>query len=426
MKRTWYAAGLVTAFFAAPLACAQEVTFWSAPNPAQTEFWQNMADAYREVAPDVTVTVTPIPETPSSEAAILASLAGGNSPTVSENIFIGFGAQLFNASALVPLNTLPGWDELLGARSMTTAIETWGFPDDNYYILPIYTNAMLFGWRSDVLGEVGVETPPRTYSEILETCAAIKENDPNRFLLARADLVTNVWWQRWFDFFTLYDAASGGAPFITGSEITADDAAAVAVLEFYGQLNEAGCVLTREVQTPFETGNSVWSELGPWTFPTWAENYPDLTLGEEFVLTDPPVPDSVPEGEPVYTFADAKGLVMFASAPEESRTAAWEFIQWVYSDPENDLRWFETTSLPPTRDDVSTNEVFTPFLEENPALVQYAEAIPYAVPPLVNENFSDLQTVLSDEGLIPAVNGDKTPEQAWEDAKAAMQALLGE
>lgn len=426
MKRTLYAVGISLIVLTAPLASAQEVTFWSAPNPAQTQFWEAMAEAYRAVAPDVTVTVTPIPETPSSEAAILASLAGGNSPTISENIFIGFGAQLFNAEALVPLNTLPGWDELIAARSAETAIETWRFPDDNLYILPIYTNPMLFGWRSDVLTELGVETPPRTYSEILDVCAALKENDPNRFLLARADLVTNVWWQRWYDFFTLYDAASGGAPFITGSEITADDAAAVAVFDFYQQLNEGGCVLTREVQTPFEAGNSIWSELGPWTFPTWAENYPDLTLGEEFVLTDPPVPDSVPEGEPVYTFADAKGLVMFAAAPEDARAAAWAFVQWVYSNPENDLTWFETTNLPPTRDDLSSNEVFAPFLEENPLLVRYAEAIPYAVPPVVDENFSNIQTVLSDEGLIPAVNGDKTPEQAWEDAKAAMQELLGE
>ena len=79
------------------------------------------------------------------------------------------------------------------------------------------------------------------------------------------------------------------------------------MFDFYQQLNEAGCVLTREVQTPFETGNSVWSELGPWTFSSWRENYPDLTLGEEYVLTDPPVPDDAAEGEPVYTFADAKG-----------------------------------------------------------------------------------------------------------------------
>ena len=184
-------------------------------------------------------------------------------------------------------------------------------------------------------------------------------------------------------------------------------------------------MLTREVQTPFETGNSVWSELGPWTFSSWRENYPDLTLGEEYVLTDPPVPDDAAEGEPVYTFADAKGLVLYQGAPEDARAAAWEFIKWVYSNPENDLRWFETTNLPPTRDDVGTSEVFTSFLEENPALTQYAEAIPYAVPPIVNENFSDIQTALSDEGLIPAVNGDKTPEQAWEDAKDAMQALLG-
>ena len=220
------------------LACcvqsiAQEVRFWSAPNPAQTQFWEEMAQAYQEVDPEVTVTVTPIPESPSSEAAILASLAGGTGPTISENIFIGFGAQLFNAEAIVPLNTLPGWDELLVARNMTTAIETWAFPDENFYILPIYTNPMLFGWRSDTLQEIGYDTPPRTFSEVLEVCSALKEQDPNKFLLARADLVSNVWWQRWFDFFILYNAASGGQPFITGNEIVADDDAAIAVLEFY-------------------------------------------------------------------------------------------------------------------------------------------------------------------------------------------------
>ncbi|ADI14946.1 extracellular solute-binding protein [Truepera radiovictrix] len=417
---------LLLGALALSLASAQEVRFWSAPNPSQTQFWEEMAQAYREVNPDVTITVTPIPESPTSEAAILASLAGGTGPTISENIFIGFGAQLYNASAVVPLNTLPGWEELLAARNMATAIETWAFPDGNFYILPIYTNAMLFGWRIDALQELGVETPPRTYSEILEVCATLREQNPNRFLLARADLLSNVWWQRWFDFFILYDAASNGAPFIVGNEIVADDEAAVAVFDFYRRLNEAGCLLTREVTTPFEVGNSIWSQLGPWTFANWRENFPELQLGENFVLTDPPVPDEMPAGEPVYTFADAKGLVIYQNAPEEAREAAWEFVRWVFSDPANDLAWFETTNLPPTRDDLGSNETFAAFLEENPALVQYAEAIPYAVPPIVNQNFADIQTALSEQGLAPAVRGDKTPEQAWEDAKAAMQALLGE
>ncbi len=416
---------LVTLLVLCAQASAQEVRFWSAPQPAQTQFWEQMAQAYREVAPDVNITVTPIAESPSSEAAILASLAGGTGPTISENISISFGGQLSNAEAIVPLNTLPGWNELLAVREMETAIEPWAFPDGNFYVLPIYTNAMLFGWRNDALQTLGYETPPRTYSEVLEVCAALREQNPNQFLLARADLVSNVWWQRWFDFFILYNAASNGQPFISGTEITADDAAAVAVFEFYQQLNEAGCLLTREVTTPFEVGNSIWSEFGPWTFPNWRENFPELQLGETFVLASSPVPDDAPEGEPVYTFADAKGLVIYSQAPEDARQAAWEFVQWVYSSPENDLAWFETTNLPPTRDDVSSNEVFAGFLGDNPALVQYAEAIPYAVPPIINQNFSDIQTALSEQGLTPAVNGDKTPEQAWEDAKAAMQGLLG-
>ena len=177
---------------------------------------------------------------------------------------------------------------------------------------------------------------------------------------------------------------------------------------------------------PLKSGNSVWSELGPWTFSSWRENYPRPDLGRRVCLDRPARSRRyAAEGEPVYTFADAKGLVFFAGAPEDARAAAWEFVKWVYSDPQHDLTWFQTTNLPPTRDDVSSNQVFSSFLNENPALVQYAEEIPYAVPPIVNQNYSDIQTALSDEGLIPAVKGDKTPEQAWEDAKTAMQGLLG-
>ncbi|REJ32553.1 MAG: sugar ABC transporter substrate-binding protein, partial [Bacillota bacterium] len=249
---------------AAPAQAVTEVTFWSAPNPPQEVFWRQMAERFNAVQDDIRVTVRAMVESPSSEATIMTALAGGTAPTGSENIFIGFGSQLYESGALVPLDTLPGWEELIKARNMEQSIEAWRFPDGHFYILPIYANAMLFGWRIDILQDLGYEEPPRTYSEVIEVGKRLRERDRSMYLLARQALVQNAWWERWFDYLLLYNAASDGQPFISGSEITADEEAAVKVFQFYKDLSDNQLLLTQAVTDPFPPGLRVWQELGPW------------------------------------------------------------------------------------------------------------------------------------------------------------------
>ena len=66
------------------------VEFWATPNPPQQAFWQEMAKEYETVNPKVKVNVSAIKESPSSEASIQVAIAGGNAPTVAENINRGF------------------------------------------------------------------------------------------------------------------------------------------------------------------------------------------------------------------------------------------------------------------------------------------------------------------------------------------------
>jgi multiple sugar transport system substrate-binding protein len=169
---------------------------------------------------------------------------------------------------------------------------------------------------------------------------------------------------------------------------------------------------------------SIWSELGPWTFPGWREQYPEMVHGESFVLTMPPVPQAKADTAAGLTFADAKGLVLYAQSSQEELEAIWDFIRWVFSDPAHDLLWLETTSLPPVRDDLAENEMFAAYLAASPELVPYAEHMAMAVPPFANSEFADIQTALGEEGLTPVIRGQKTPEQAWEDAKAAINRIL--
>ena len=42
--------------------------------------------------------------------------------------------------------------------------------------------------------------------------------------------------------------------------------------------------------------------------------------------------------------ADAKGIVMYAQATEEEQAAAMKFLEFVYSDENNDMKLLEMTS----------------------------------------------------------------------------------
>jgi multiple sugar transport system substrate-binding protein len=408
------------------VAVAQvEITFWSAPNPSQEVFWRQMAEAYMATHPGVKITVSPMPETPTSEAGILAAIAGGVAPTASENVFVGFGSELVKSKAIVPWNTFAEWEELVKARNISSTIKAWEFPDGNYYIIPMYVNAMLVAWRIDILRELGYERPPRTYSEVLALGERLKAKYPDKFLWLRSELEVPTWWQRWFDFFVFYYAASKGKPLITGNAITADDKAAVEVLRFFKTLRDKKLLITEPLAQGFEVGKTVMTILGPWTFPWWKENYPELVYGETFVLTPPPVPDWYPAEEPVYTFADAKGVVLYAQATAEQQKAMWDFIRWVLSDPEHDLAWVKLTGMLPARDDVGTNSLFTAYInEKQPALLPYAESIAFAVPPIAHPQFVEIQERMGLECIYPVLTGELTPEKGWEAWKATIKDLL--
>src|SRR5699024_2033147 len=192
-------------------------------------------------------------------------------------------------------------------RQMTETMSTWEFSDGNQYVLPIYSNAMLMAWRIDILEDLGYDEPPKTFGEVLDLGDKLKEKYPDKHLWVRESFAKPTWSERWFDFFPLYNSASKGNSFIENHNVVADDKAGIETLRLLQELSEKDLLLAREAKDPFENGESVLMDIGPWTFPWWEEQFPDLVLGETFELSMPPVLD---DGNPddAKTFADTKGL----------------------------------------------------------------------------------------------------------------------
>lgn len=397
--------------------------FWAAPNPPQKAFWQDMANKYMEANPNVKIKVNSMPESPTSEAGIQTAIAGGTIPAASGNINPGFGNELFKSEAIVSLNKLKGWETLIESRDMEKAIKGWKFSDGNYYVLPVYSNPMLIGWRLDIIEKVGSDEPPKTYSEIIDLGQELKEKFPGKFIWVREALGETTGWERWFDFFILYHAASNGQPLISGGEVTADDGAAIEVLSFLSNLAKNDLLTTRTMNNPFEEGYSVMSQIGPWTFPSWKEQYPNLKFGETYTLKMPPVPKGTPANK-IKTFGDSKGVVVYSQVSEEKQRAAWEFISWVFKKASNDLKWLQQTGLLPVRGNLTNQDGFQNYFENNPQMIKYAENIPNAVPALKISNWSKVQKELGDEAVVPVIRGKKKPKEAWEDWKLTVKKML--
>ncbi|GAB4306947.1 ABC transporter substrate-binding protein [Pseudothermotoga elfii] len=383
-----------------------KLVFWTAPNPLQEEFWKAIVEEWKTVRPDIEIELAVIPAAASSEEAILTAIAAGNAPDISENIFSGFAAQLAEIGAIYPLDSFGDdfW-KMVESRKMKNIIEKWQY-DGHYYVIPIYSNPMLFWWRGDLLSQLGYSKPPRTYSEIYEISQ--KFTVPSEKYGVQVIAGRN-WWDRWFDFITYYYAASNGKNYIDIGKKKAvfNDEYGLKVAEFIYKMFENGYTAVELGTNPLYMGVVLGKITGPWEI-NWArETFPDVM--EHMWISPPPVPDDFPEGKPIYTFADTKGLVIYETCKDKK--AAFEFISWVFSKVEHDVMWIEKTKMPPAREDLAENPAFTKYMSDE-FFKAYAEAVGYAVPPALLGETIDVQNAMTIHLIEPLMYLKKSPNDA--------------
>ncbi len=88
------------------------------------------------------------------------------------------------------------------------------------------------------------------------------------------------------------------------------------------------------------------------------------------------------------------------------------------------MKWFEATNMPPARGDLAENPAFKDVIARTPGLEAYAKAVPTAVPPMAHPNFEELHRLIGEQALAPVVQGQKNPEQAWQDLRRAIEEAI--
>jgi multiple sugar transport system substrate-binding protein len=401
----------------------EELLFWCSNNNQEIKLCTAVTENWNRKHTVNRVHQQPIPEGQSSEEVILAAVVGKTTPDIYANMWQGNVEMYANAHVLIPLDTLKGFLEFIRERCDPGVIKEITASDGHIYQVPWKVNPIMTIYNKNMFLENGITEVPKTYSAYRAAAAMVKANNKKKGLDQNWFGYTEVkaiWYQRRFNFYPLYLAASGGGSLVVNNKAAFNNKYAIEVFGFLQSLY-TDAFFSREILSssadPFVTEKIATKWTGPWEI-NYLNNIPGRDF--EYGYYEPPVPDD--HQGPVYTYADPKNIVIFNTCSNPQQ--AWEFVKTIV-DREGDLQLLEVTGQLPRRKDLVSDPFFSGFFKNNPMLMPFAKQLAYVKGDDNCEVIVEVLDIISQEYEACVVYGRKSPEKAIQDAETAVNILLG-
>jgi multiple sugar transport system substrate-binding protein len=377
------------------------LTYWPAANPVETRVALRLASEWNAENPGVQVRVQPLPAGRSSEEVLLAAIVAKATPDVSSNVSSALLARLVRANGVVRLDNRIATAARLAERTNRAMLSSLRLPDGGIYAFPWKTNPEMLMYNIDLLRAARVE-PPKNHSELLEAFRRLTRDtngDGRNDRWAFWATLKTTWHERFYDFYPLYLASSGGRTLVVDGKIVFENEAAVKALEVLrrgfaeGVLPRSNFALGRD---PFIDGTVAMKIIGPW----FLKELNELKIaGLRYDVTPVPAADGTDPADR-FAFADLRNIAIFATTRHPD--AAARFVAYLTS-PAADRLLIEEASQLPYRVGLAADPRFSASLRKWPTLPTYATYVEQTrdidIDPDVVEIF-DLISEAYEEGAI--------------------------
>jgi multiple sugar transport system substrate-binding protein len=398
------------------------IEYWSSNNIGEITFSQEIADAWNLMHPNLTLKYQPIPEGQSSEEIILAAVVGKTTPDIYSNMWQGSIEFYAKANVLIPLDTLAGFDDFIHDRCDSLTISEITSSDGHIYQFPWKINPFMTIYNKKHMAGLNLDSLPQTYSEYLNAAEKFKKDRDGDGYIDQwfgNTSVRLVWYQRLFNFYTLYIAASDGLPLIKNNRAFFNNEYAIEVFRFLQEIYKQK-YFSKEDQTagqdPFLAGKIATKFVGPWEIEYLERYKPE---GFEYDYFPIPVPDD--HQGPIYTYCDPKSIVIFSTCTKPQ--LAFEFIKTM-ADKKGDLLFLQTTKQLPRRKGLDTIKAYENFFNENQRLLVFAEQAKYIRGMDNCEVITEVLDIITQEYEACVMYNMKEPEEAIADAEKAVNIIL--
>jgi multiple sugar transport system substrate-binding protein len=401
---------------------SEEITYWTSNNGGEISFAQQVTGLWNSQADQNKISFQPIPEGQSSEEILLAAVVAGTTPDIYSNIWQGLVEFYSKSGILVALDTLKGFKEFIEERCDDTTLSEITSSDGHVYQIPWKINPIMTIYNEAILKELGLDSFPAHYTDYLEA-AKHYSKDTNGdghvdHWLGNTSMKL-AWYQRLFNFYPLYLAASGGMPLIKDGKAVFNNKYGIEVMTFLQSLYENN-YFSRQVESAGQDLFIAGRYGSKWTGP-WEIEYLDKFKrpGFQYNFTTMPVPDN--HQGPVYTYCDPKGVVIFNTCKNPQK--AFDFIRFMMAE-KNDLLFLQTTHQLPRRKGLDTLANFQSYFNAHPLMKGFARQSHFVRGSDVSPHMIEVLDIISQEYEACVIYQKKTPAKAIEDAERAVNILL--
>jgi multiple sugar transport system substrate-binding protein len=397
---------------------SNKIVYWSSNNSDEITFAKQIVENWNKNNPNKQVTFQPVPEGQSSEEVILAAVVGETTPDIYSNMWQGDVELYARANRLIALDSLSGFMDFIYLRCDSEVVKEITSSDGHIYQIPWKINPIMLIYNKKIFSSIGYNDPPVTYSQFIDAARKLKFGQGTTKWIGYAEVI-ETWWQRLFDFYPLYLAASGGAPLIKNNQVAFNNKYAIQTFAFLKQLFDNGYMPRERISArsdPFLSSSIATRFTGPWEI-AHAEKF--KPPGFEYSFSFLPSPDDFKGNK--YTYGDTKNIVIFNTC--KNKQLVWEFLKYLLSE-DNDLLLLKTTNQIPRRKDLTTNPKYLDYFENIPMMMNFAKQAKFVKGPESCQVLKEVFDAISSEYEACVVYGKKSPEQAVNDAAKAASLLL--
>lgn len=397
------------------------ITYWSSNNTYEIQFADYITEKWN-AENSTKVKYQPVPEGQSSEEVILAAVVGETTPDIYSNMWQGDVEAYAQAGVLIPLDTLDGFMEFLYERCDSSVVEEITSLDGHIYQIPWKINPIMLYYNESIINDLQLDTVPGTYSQFTEAAKKFqKDTDGDGYVdrwFGYAE-VQVTWWQRFFDFYPLYLAASGGGSLVKDNKAAFNNEATVSVFKFLRNLYANNYFSKERLsarQDVFLSGVIATRFTGPWEIARAEQFKPE---GFKYNFSHLPVPDN--HKGPIYTYGDPKNIVIFNTC--RSPEKAWQFLRMMINE-EYDLKFLELSNQLPRRKNITENPLYENYFNNNPMMKKFAKQAKYVKGTDASPVLKEVFDLISQQYEACVVYGVKSPEDAVKDAAHAVNLLF--
>jgi multiple sugar transport system substrate-binding protein len=317
----------------------QVVEFWGMGR--EGEVVAELVPEFERRNPGIRVKVQQIPWTAAHEKLLTAHV-GGSLPDV---------AQMGN-TWIPEFQVVRSLEDLTPYASRSSSVRRGEFfdgiwetslIDGHLYGVPWYVDTRVLFYRTDLLREAGFDGPPKSWSEWVAACRALRAAHHGGNFLPML-LPTNEWPQ------PVVLAVNSGATFV-GNDATAhfDEPGFIEGFGFYLDFfrrGDAPVVAGSQIANlyqQFGEGEFAMLITGPWNV---GEMRRRLPADKQDKWTTAPIPARDGAPYPGLSIAGGSSLAIFATS--KKKEAAWKFIEFL-TEPEQQVRFYELSGNLPAR-----------------------------------------------------------------------------